>query len=125
MLKQLCGLSKPWLYMSEYYEQRRDEYIQRLFGVSTLGDWEGWIEFCLVGTATQARDAIERCDRLQRIKEGFMNKLAEIGGSVRLNQIVEDIFQSPFVRIADCKEDSESPIPQQRQTLSDWFRQAF
>ena len=103
MLKQLCGLSKPWLYMSEYYEQRRDEYIQRLFGVSTLGDWEGWIKFCLVGTATQARDAIERCDRLQKIKEGFMNKLAEVGGSVRLNQIVEDIFQSPFVRIADLQ----------------------
>ncbi len=111
MLKQLCGLSKPWLYMSEYFEQRRDEYIQRLFNVSALGDWEGWIEFCLVGTAIQARDAIERCDRLRRIKETFMNKLPEIRGSTRLQQIVEDLFQSPFVRVADLKKKLEVTYP--------------
>jgi DeoR/GlpR family transcriptional regulator of sugar metabolism len=30
-----------------------------------------------------------------------MTKLHDVGGSVRLHQIVEDIFQSPFLRIAD------------------------
>jgi Fic family protein len=101
MLKRLCGLSKPWLYMSEYYEKRKEEYTQRLFNVSALADWEGWIEFCLVGMASQAADAIQRCDRLQRIKEDFMTRVGAVGGSVRLNQIVDNIFQSPFVRIAD------------------------
>lgn len=101
MLKQLCGLSKPWLYMSEYYEKHKEEYIQRLFNVSASADWEGWIEFCLLGIASQARDTIQRCDRLQRIKEDFMRRVRAVGGSVRLNQIVENIFSSPFVRIAD------------------------
>jgi len=101
MLKQLCSLSKPWLYMSEYFEKNREEYTQRLFNVSASGDWEGWIEFCLRGMAIQARDTIQRCDRLQKIKEAFMNKLAEVGGAVRLNQIVESIFHAPFVRIND------------------------
>jgi Fic family protein len=89
--------------MSEYYEKNREEYIRKLFNVSALADWEGWIEFCLLGAASQARDAIERCDRLQKTKEAFMNRLAEVGGSVRLNQIVEELFQSPFVRIADLQ----------------------
>ena len=101
MLKQLCGLSKPWLYMSEYFEKRRDKYTQRLFNVSALADWEGWIEFCLSGIASQARDTIQRCDRLQRIKEDFMNRVRAVGGAIRLSQIVENIFYSPFVRIAD------------------------
>lgn len=101
MLKQLCGLSKPWLYMSDYFEKHRDEYIQRLFNVSTSGDWEGWTEFCLMGIASQARDTIQRCNRLQKIKDAFMKKLMEVGGAVRLNQIVEDIFHTPFVRISD------------------------
>jgi Fic family protein len=101
MLRQLCGLSKPWLYMSEYYENRREEYTERLFNVSARADWEGWIEFCLTGIVAQAKDTIQRCDRLQKVKEAFMKRVGKVGGSVRLNQIVEGIFESPFVRIAD------------------------
>ena len=101
MLKQLCGLSKPWLYMSEYYEKHREDYVQKLFNVSSKGDWDGWIEFCLIGIARQAKDTIRRCDQLQSIKDTFMRRLSEVGGSVRLNTIVESIFNTPFVRIAD------------------------
>jgi Fic family protein len=101
MLKEFCGLSKPWIYMSEYYEKRNEEYAERLFNVSASGDWEGWIEFCLIGIAAQARDTIQRCERLQKIKEDFMKRAREVGGSVRLTQIMEDTFSSPFVRIAD------------------------
>jgi Fic family protein len=104
MLKQLSGLSKPWLYMSEYFEKHHEEYAQRLFNVSSSADWAGWIEFCLIGIASQAKDTAERCDRLQKIKEAFMKRLENVGGSVRLNKIVEDIFHSPFVRIADLPE---------------------
>ena len=45
MLKDRCELSKPWLYMSEYFEKQHDEYAQRLFNVSARSDWSGWIEF--------------------------------------------------------------------------------
>ncbi len=44
MLQQRCKLSKPWLYMSEYYERFCDDYFKALFEVSTDGNWEGWIE---------------------------------------------------------------------------------
>ncbi len=33
-----------------------------------------------------------------------MKRVGEVGGSVRLNQIVESIFYSPFVRVADLPE---------------------
>ncbi len=101
MLKQKCDLSKPWLYMSEYFEKHREEYVQRLFNVSTSADWEGWIDFCLTGIVVQAKDAIKRCEQLQKIREDFMVRVGAVGGSVRLNKIIEDIFYSPFVRIAD------------------------
>lgn len=103
MLKTFCHLSKPWLYLSEYYEKHRDEYSQRLFDVSAKGDWNGWIEFCLQGTVQQARNTILRCDRLREIKDRFLKRTQEVGGSVRLTQIVEDVFYSPFVRITELK----------------------
>jgi Fic family protein len=101
MLKQRCALSKPWLYMSEYFEKNREEYIERLFNVSATGDWDRWIEFCLRGIVSQAKQTIERCERIRTIREAFTKKMHEVGGSVRLAKIVDDVFQSPFLRIAD------------------------
>jgi Fic family protein len=101
MLKQRCELSKPWLYMSEYFEKNREEYIERLFNVSAAGDWNRWIEFCLRGVVSQAKQTIERCERIRAIRETFTKKVHEIGGNIRLSRIVEDIFQSPFLRIGD------------------------
>lgn len=101
MLQQRCSLSKPWLYMSEFYDRNRDEYIDRLYRVSAEGAWSEWIEFCLEGMLMQTRDTIERCQRLQQTRIEFTRRLSEAGGNVRLNHIVDDIFHSPFIRIAD------------------------
>jgi Fic family protein len=111
MLKQYCDLSKPWLYMSEYFEKNREEYIEKLFNVSALADWEGWIEFCLRGTLTQTKETINRCDQLLKVREQFMQRLGSVGGAFRLHKIVEDIFNSPFVRIADLPEKLDISYP--------------
>ncbi len=101
MLKERCRLSKPWLYMSEYFEKHRDEYAERLFNVSARNEWTEWIEFCLLGVVSQAEQTINRCERLRKIREAFEQRLHAIRGTTRLHQIVDDIFHSPFVRVAD------------------------
>lgn len=101
MLQQRCGLSKPWLYMSEYFDKNRDDYINYLFRVSTHANWHDWLEFCIQGTIVQAKDTVSRCERLRIAREEFMQRVTNVGGSVRLNLIVENIFHSPFVRVAD------------------------
>jgi hypothetical protein len=47
VIKEGRELSDPWLYMSPFFDENRYEYIDQLFRISTEGDWEGWIEFCL------------------------------------------------------------------------------
>lgn len=101
MMQQRLKMSKPWLYMSEYFEKFKDEYVSHLFNVSAKADWTGWIEYCLRGTLQQAKDTISRCEKLRAIRERFMSQITESGGSVRLNQIVEGMFHSPFIRVAD------------------------
>lgn len=101
MLQQKCDLSKPWLYLSEFFEKNREQYTDGLFDVSAGAKWEEWIEFCLTGTIEQARNTIQRCERLLEVREHFLKKLSKVGGSVRLNEIIEGIFHSPFVRVAD------------------------
>lgn len=100
MLQEKCHLSKPWLYLSEFYEKYRDDYIDRLYHVSTDANWHDWIEFCLRGILEQSKDTIERCTRLLSVRASFMQRLSDAGGNVRLTQIVENIFHSPFVQVA-------------------------
>ena len=85
------------------FERHRDEYFQRLFDISAGAAWTEWMEFCLRGVAAQARDTIERCHKLRRIRESYLAKLPDTRGSVRLHKIVEGLFHSPFVRVADAQ----------------------
>lgn len=102
MVQRLRGLSKPWLYMSQYFETHKDEYVDYLFNVSAKGDWLSWIRFCLQGVVLQCKDTMARCDRLLKIKADFLNRIGSLrAGSHRLGQIVEMIFDSPFIGVAD------------------------
>ena len=101
MLQQKCGLSKPWLYLSEFFERFRDEYVKHLFEISTRSAWEEWIEFCLYGSLQQAKNTIDRCGKLIEIRSKFMRQIQDAGGSVRLTEIIDGIFNSPFVRVAE------------------------
>ena len=50
----LCAeglLPEPLLYLSAYFERHRDEYVDRLLGVSQSNEWEDWITFFLTGIA--------------------------------------------------------------------------
>lgn len=47
MLQRKCKLTKPWLYLSGFFEKNRDEYVQQLFNISTSAASDEWIEFCL------------------------------------------------------------------------------
>ena len=104
MLQQRCELSKPWLYLSEFFEKHRDEYVDGLFSVSTNASWSRWVEFCLQGTLAQAKSTIARCRRLLAVRDQFAQRIANVGGSVRLSQIIEGMFTSPFVRVAELAE---------------------
>jgi Fic family protein len=97
LISRWCRLSLPWLYMSAFFEKHKDEYIDNLYRISSEGDWETWIEFCLRGTVVQAEDSIRRCDSLRLLKDHFIQ---EGGGvSVRTHAIIEDLFTSPVLTI--------------------------
>jgi len=53
-LYQKRALSQPMFYLSEYLENHRDEYYQRLKAISADKDWNHWIAFFLRATIAQA-----------------------------------------------------------------------
>lgn len=98
-IKEWCELSEPWLYMSAYFDANRDEYIERLFRVSSNGEWKEWVEFCLKGVVFQARDTEQRCNKLLGLSENFKKRILKINGNSRQQQIANDLFVTPFIQI--------------------------
>ncbi|MEM9220089.1 MAG: Fic family protein [Cyanobacteria bacterium P01_F01_bin.150] len=100
MIYQKCRLSKPWLYLSAFFDKYKDEYIDHLFRVSTTGDWQGWISFCLRGTIEQSKDALIRFDKLLELRKQYTDLLNQTGGTIRLSQIIDYLFESPAITVS-------------------------
>lgn len=122
MLQRKCGLSKPWLYLSDFFEKHRDEYIQGLYRISTEADWEQWVEFCLRATIAQASENVSRCERLLQIREQYREKLNKTGGHVRMHSILDEIFVSPFVRVIDVQKRLNVSYPTAKSDLEKMTR---
>lgn len=53
-LLRIDVLSEPTLTVSPWFEARRTDYYDRLLGVSTAGDWDGFVRFFARGLAASA-----------------------------------------------------------------------
>jgi Fic family protein len=98
-LYQWMKLGSPWLYLSPFFDRHKDDYIDHLFNVSADGRWLPWIRFCLQGVVSQSDDTLGRIDRIVALREDWTRRVAESGGSVRLNRIVDALFTSPLTTI--------------------------
>jgi Fic family protein len=115
IIKDWCGLSDQWLYMSAFFEKRKREYMDLMLSVSTQGAWESWIRFCLEGVVIQSIDAEKRCDKLLMLHKDFHERLK--GGSVRLSKLVDRLFSSPVISVNQYKRRFAVTYPTARSDL--------
>ncbi len=92
-------LPQPLLYLSAFFEGRRDEYYKRLLAISKEGKWREWIDFFLEGVVEQSNDAIQRTDRLLGLWQTYRTKLQEARSSALLLQLVDHLFETPVLSI--------------------------
>ncbi|MBB6065791.1 Fic family protein [Pseudoxanthomonas broegbernensis] len=59
MLWQGKAIAAPHFYISRYFEDNKDEYLDRLRRVSADDDWEGWCRFFLAAVEQQAIGNLE------------------------------------------------------------------
>jgi Fic family protein len=89
-------LPAPLLYISPYFEQRRDDYYAALQGVRERGDLDSWLTLFLDAVTTQASDAVRRAERLTDLRERYRSMVqAQTRGSA--NQLVELALEQPVL----------------------------
>jgi Fic family protein len=102
MIYEWLGHDKPWLYMSTFYDKFKEEYVERLFRVSTDGAWKEWIEFCLRGVVLQAQDSIRRCKRFNKLRTEFHERIDS--PTPRTHRLIDMLFTTPIIRISSVQE---------------------
>jgi Fic family protein len=89
-------LPSPLLYLSPFFEARRQTYYDALQGVRQRGDLDGWLRLFLEGVRTQANDALARAERLGDLRERYRRSVQATtrGGA---NRLVDLVFEQPVV----------------------------
>jgi Fic family protein len=105
-------LTKPLLYLSLFFKQRRDEYYRRLTGVRVDGDWEGWLDFFLDGVTTIADEATASARELfALVATDRARVLAHDGTSVVALRLFELLPRHPIVTVASVMKMLETTKP--------------
>ena len=85
-------LPTPLLYLSAFFEARRQEYYARLQGVHARAEWEVWLAYFLEGVASQAEDALSRASRINTLLAKWRDKVVDAGlpAAVRLLDVLAE-----------------------------------
>ncbi len=89
-------LPSPLLYLSPFFEGRRQAYYDALQGVRQRGELDAWLRLFLDGVQTQANDALVRAERLSDLRERYR---ASVQATTRggANRLVDLVFEQPVV----------------------------
>lgn len=87
-------LKKPWLYLSEYLEEHREDYYALLLAVSEKDAWNEWLQFFLQAIEGQAGETCKTVEKILGLHEEVKKKALAMH-SQYAPSVVEAIFTSP------------------------------
>lgn len=92
-------LTAPMLYISAYFQQRQQEYYDRLLRVSTHEAWEEWILFFLDAVATQSKDSSVRAQKLAELRSRYHTLVGKSTRSHGSHILIDALFKAPAMSV--------------------------
>jgi Fic family protein len=104
-------ISAPHFYISGYFEENKDLYIDTMRRVSSNSDWNAWCAFFLEAVKQQALKNLIVAENIQKLYEDMKNVFSEVLSSRWTISALDYIFTNPVFR--NSKFTSTSGIPAQ------------
>lgn len=106
---QLVGtgvLSKPTLYLSDYFEKHRTIYYDNLNIVRIKNDMAQWIKFFLVAVIETSKQGTETFQGILKLKDKIENeKIIKLGKKIpKAKQLMNKLYSNPIINSNDVKE---------------------
>jgi Fic family protein len=84
-------------YPSASMEERKDEYIDRMFDVSSRSDWTGWIRFFLEICRDTCLSTVAVIDRMITLQNDYRQKAMQTFRSNNVLILIDHLFINPVV----------------------------
>jgi|SRR5690554_930686 len=106
---QLVGsgvLSKPTLYLSDYFEKHRTIYYDNLNLVRIKNDLAQWIKFFLVAVIETSRKGIDTFQEILKLKDKIENeKIIKLGKKLpKAKELMNKLYSNPIIDSSDVSE---------------------
>lgn len=98
MLWQANAISAPHFYISGYFEEHKERYIELMRGVSRTGDWNEWCGFFFEAVYWQAVHNLEIAQNIHSLYEEMKSVFAEILSSKHSLAVLDFVFTYPVFR---------------------------
>lgn len=92
----------PLLYISEYFERQRKQYLDFLHGVDEKSDWNTWLKFFLIALESQALRTQETVFSILNLYDELKGKITTVN-SVYAIHLLDVIFITPIVTSATIR----------------------
>lgn len=109
MLWQSRLLSEPHFYISSYFEENKEEYIDSMREVSRTGKWEKWCIFFLEAVEEQANRKLHIAETISDLYESMKTEFSDVLSSKYSIQALDFVFSNPVFR--NNKFTQQSGIP--------------
>lgn len=98
LLWQMRQISEPHFYISHFFEENKDEYIERMRNVSAHGDWSGWCAFFCRAVSEQARQNLDIAEKITALYEDMKNRLPDLLASKWTLTALDALFTQPVFK---------------------------
>jgi Fic family protein len=117
MAQQLKLVPLPLLHISASIEKKKDEYIDRLFKVSTHGQWEQWIAFFFDTVKDSCKDAIRLADETIELQKNLKQTALENHANHRLATLIDRLFVNPVITVSEAQKVCDVSFPTAKSDL--------
>lgn len=97
-------MQQPLLYMSQFFEDKKDEYVDLMLGVSRNSAWISWVDFFLRGVIESSVNTIDKIKKVRDLQEQYKQRCQQARSSALLLQIVDSLFEKIAITIPSVKE---------------------
>lgn len=112
-------IKQPWLYLSLFFKNNREEYYQRLNAVRQSGDWEGWLDFFLQGVAETADQVVATSQSIAALFAADRARIASLKrAAFSAGQVHEHLRRKAMVTAIEAAKVLDVSVPTARAALN-------